>query len=379
MTRGVTVTLRSILFAAAALTIAGCGGGMGGGGGGGGQPQMNRPPAFTSAATVSVPENSTGTIYTATATDPDGNPLTFSLSGGADRTDFSISAAGALSFVATPDFEAPADADGNNIYLVQISVSDGMTSAVLDLAVTVTNGGSDAFAVRRVGVGFAQPLFVAPVPDGSGRVFVVEKAGRIRILNPQTGAINALPFLDIRGAISTDSERGLLGLATAPDFATTGTFYVHLTNLAGDIEIRRYQTLAGNRDLANPATADVILVVRAPEFLEPQWRLDRLRPGRQSLHFHRRRRQRRRPARKRPEPQRAARQDPPDQRGQRRLPGRSQPRLCDSRHESVRARRRIARNLGPWRCAIRSAPASTLSPRICGSAMSAREAGKRST
>jgi hypothetical protein len=52
------------------------------------------------------------------------------------------------------------------------------------------------------------------VPDGSGRVFVVEKAGRIRILNPQTGAIAATAFLVIRGTISTASERGLLGLAT---------------------------------------------------------------------------------------------------------------------------------------------------------------------
>jgi glucose/arabinose dehydrogenase len=258
---------RTLTALLGALALFGCGGdGMGGGGGGQPPPQGNRPPGFTSSPTVSVPENSTGTIYTATATDPDGNPLTFSLSGGADRTDFSISAAGALSFVATPDFEAPADADGNNVYLVQISVSDGMTSAVLDLGVTVTNGGSDSFAVRRVGAGFVEPLYVAPVPDGSGRVFVVEKAGRIRILNPQSGAINTLPFLDIRGGISSSSERGLLGLATAPDFASTGTFYIHLTNLAGDIEIRRYQTLAGNRDLANPASADVILVVPHPNF-----------------------------------------------------------------------------------------------------------------
>ena len=266
-TRGVAATFWSIMFmAAAALAVAGCGDGMGGGNGGGNPPPANGAPSFTSAQTVTVPENSTGTIYTATATDPNGDPLTFSLSGGADRADFSITAAGALSFVVTPDFEAPADADGNNVYLVQISVSDGMTSAVLNLSVTVTNGGSDAFAVRRVGVGFVQPLYVEPVPDGSGRVFVVEKAGRIRILNPQSGAIAATAFLDIRGTISSTGERGLLGLATAPDFASTGTFYVHLTNNAGDIEIRRYRTLAGNRDQADPTSANVILVVPHPNF-----------------------------------------------------------------------------------------------------------------
>ena len=100
---------------------------------------------------------------------------------------------GALSFAQNPDFEFPADADQNNVYLVQIAVSDGKTSATLDLDVTVTNAGPDAFRVARVGTGFGQPLYLTGVPDGSGRVFVVQKEGRIRILNPATGAIAADP------------------------------------------------------------------------------------------------------------------------------------------------------------------------------------------
>ena len=243
--------------------LLGCGGG--GGGGGGMQPGPgNRPPGFTSAATGNAAENSAGTIYQATATDPDGNPLNFSLSGGADRAAFAITAGGALSFVQTPDFEFPTDSDQNNVYLVQISVSDGITSTVLDLAVTVTNVGPDAFHVTRVGTGFAQPLYLTAVPDGSGRVFVVEQTGRIRILDPATGAIAATPFFDVSTQISTSGEQGLLGFATAPDFAASGTFYVYLNNLAGDIEIRRYRTLAGNRDRADPATQDIILAIAHP-------------------------------------------------------------------------------------------------------------------
>jgi glucose/arabinose dehydrogenase len=230
-------------------------------GGNGGPPpqQPNQPPSFTSAASVTVPENSGGAIYTATATDPDGDGLTFSLAGGADQAAFRITAAGALSFAAAPDFEAPADADGNNVYLVTLGVSDGTTSDTLGLTVTVTDTGPDEFAVTRVGVGFSQPLFVAPVPDGSGRIFVVQKTGLIRILNPPTGAIAPTPFLNVSGEVSTNSERGLLGLATAPDFATSGVFYVNLTNLAGDTEIRRYRTLAADRNRADPASADLIL------------------------------------------------------------------------------------------------------------------------
>jgi glucose/arabinose dehydrogenase len=227
-------------------------------------PSSNRPPAFTSPATATVPENSTGAVYNAAATDPDGNTLTFSLSGGADRNAFTITNAGALSFAQAPDFEAPADADGNNVYQVQLAVSDGMTSTTLDLSVTVTNGGPDGFRVRRVGTGFSQPLYLTAVPDGSGRVLVVQQGGLIRILDPATGTTASTPFLNVSGEISTGGERGLLGLALAPDFNSTGTFYVFLTDPTGHVQVRRYRTLSGNRNQADPATADTILDLPHP-------------------------------------------------------------------------------------------------------------------
>jgi glucose/arabinose dehydrogenase len=117
---------------------------------------------------------------------------------------------------------------------------------------------------RRVASGFAQPLYLAPVPGNSGRVFVVEQGGRIRILNPATGAITATPFLDVSGSISSGGERGLLGFATAPDFATSRTFYIYVTNPAGNTEVRRYRTMAGNLDVADPQSADVILTFNQP-------------------------------------------------------------------------------------------------------------------
>ena len=247
-----------------ALLLGSCGGGGGTGGGGTPPPPANRAPSITSPAAANAAENSNGTVYTATATDPDGNPLTFSLSGGADRALFSITGAGALSFSRPPDFEDPADADGNNVYQVQLAVSDGMTSATLDLSLTVTNVGPDGFRVRRVGAGFTAPLYLTAVPDGSGRVFVVEQVGRIWILDPATGSMGGTPFLNVAGQTTTDGERGLLGFAPAPDFNVTGIFYVYMTNTSGQIEIRRYATQPGNRDLANPATADVILVIDHP-------------------------------------------------------------------------------------------------------------------
>ncbi len=250
------------LIALVAIPLASCGSD----GAGTTPPASNRPPTFTSPATVSTPENVTGTVYTAAATDPDGNALSYSLSGGVDRAALSLTAAGALSFTTPPDFEAPTDADKNNVYLVQLSVSDGTASVTLDLAVTVTNAGVDAFQVRRVATGLNAPLYLTALPDGSGRVLVVEKAGLVRIVTPATGAITATPFLDISGTISTDGERGLLGLALAPDYTTSGIAYAYVTDLSGTIEVRKFQTAKGTRDRLDPATSDVIISIPHPGF-----------------------------------------------------------------------------------------------------------------
>lgn len=246
---------------ALALTLAACGGGGGSGGGGGGG---NAPPVFTSSATATILENTAGTIYTAAASDANGDPVTFALAGGGDSALFQITQAGALSFRIPPDFEAPADANRDNVYEVGIVASDGQASTPLTAQITVTNVVSGGFQVRRVGTGFASPVFVTALPDSSGRVLVVERAGRIRILNPATGAIAATPFLDIIGQVSTDGERGLLSVALAPDYATSGRAYVYLTALDGAVQLRRYTSPAGNRDALDAASGDVLLTIPHP-------------------------------------------------------------------------------------------------------------------
>ena len=217
---------RGIAAAALALSLAACGGGNGNGGGGGG---TNAPPAITSPATTSVAENMSGSFYSAAATDADGDPVTFSLAGGGDSALLQISAAGALSFRTPPDFDAPADANHDNVYEVGLVASDGQANTVLTLRITVTNATGGGFTVQRVGTGFAEPVFLTAFPDGSGRVLVVERAGRIRLLDPASGAVAATPFLDITGEVAFDGERGLLSVALAPDFATSGRAYVFLT------------------------------------------------------------------------------------------------------------------------------------------------------
>ncbi len=221
------------------LFLAACSGDGGGGGGGPTPtptpPPTNNAPSFTSAATASVAEN-TMLAYQASATDPDGNPITFSITGGADQARFTISAAGALSFAANPNFELPADADGNNVYAVQLRASDGTTNATLDLQVTVSNS-REGIAVRRVGTGFDQPIDVAAVPGDNSRVLVAEKTGGV--LFPHPGNRREGACLPTVTGLTTDGERGLLGIAPSPNYAATGEIMIHMTGALGTIFIRQ--------------------------------------------------------------------------------------------------------------------------------------------
>ncbi len=103
---------------------------------------VNIPPVFTSPAAFSVTEPAT-TVGSVVATDGDMDVLTYSITGGVDAARFSIDASsGALVFTAAPDFEAPADADANNTYLVEVTASDGNGGLTPQtITVTVVNSG----------------------------------------------------------------------------------------------------------------------------------------------------------------------------------------------------------------------------------------------
>jgi glucose/arabinose dehydrogenase len=250
--------VRLVSFSALAIALAACSGG-----GGPTPPPPNGAPVFSSPAAASATENVVGAFYTAAATDPEGAAVSFSLSGGADQSQFSITSAGALSFVSSPDFENPADANRDNVYEVTIRASDGSAASSLNLRVTVTDV-TDSFRVRRIASGLSQPLYLLGRGDGSNRVFIVEKAGQVEILNLDTDLFNPTPFLDVTSSINPSGEQGLLGMALAPDFATSGVFYVHVNNLNGDTEIRRYRTQTANPDLADASSMDVIFFADQP-------------------------------------------------------------------------------------------------------------------
>ena len=99
---------------------------------------VDETPVVTVGPSIKYAENGIGTVATYTATDPEGTAITWSLSG-VDSGPFSISSAGALTFNTPPDYEDPADADMDNVYLLTVEASDGTVTGALEVTVTVTD------------------------------------------------------------------------------------------------------------------------------------------------------------------------------------------------------------------------------------------------
>jgi glucose/arabinose dehydrogenase len=112
--------------------------------------------------------------------------------------------------------------------------------------------------VRLVRIGsFASPVFVT-APRGARKVqFVVEQGGRIMVV--RNGRKLGTPFLDISSQVTADGEQGLLSMAFAPDYASSGRFYVYFTDGDGDQRVVEYRRASANR--ADPGSARLVLAM----------------------------------------------------------------------------------------------------------------------
>jgi glucose/arabinose dehydrogenase len=114
-----------------------------------------------------------------------------------------------------------------------------------------------------VATGFNQPLFLTHAGDDSGRMFVVEKGGRIYIL--RGGQRVGRPFLDISDLVRSNGyEQGLLGLAFHPEYRNNGYFFVNYTDRSGHTVVARYQVSASDPNIADPSSATVIMRIEQP-------------------------------------------------------------------------------------------------------------------
>jgi glucose/arabinose dehydrogenase len=126
--------------------------------------------------------------------------------------------------------------------------------------------GDPAVQLVKIAGGLADPVNVAVPDDGTGRIFIVERVGRIRVLAAD-GTLLPDPFLDLTDLVQNDYlEQGLLGLAFHPDYASNGLFYVDFTDYHtnGDTFVMEFKVSADNPDVADRESGRLLLSIDQP-------------------------------------------------------------------------------------------------------------------
>jgi len=120
-----------------------------------------------------------------------------------------------------------------------------------------------SISLTRVADGFTRPVAIGNAGDGSGRLFVVEQGGTVRIV--RNGTVAPQPFLDISALVTAGGEQGLLGIAFPPGFAARQSFYINYINRTGigNSVIARY-SIGSSPDLADPASRQELLTIVQP-------------------------------------------------------------------------------------------------------------------
>ena len=165
-------------------------------------------------ASVSIDEGTRNTT-TVFATEGEGQAVAYAITGGADAALFVIDpVSGLLQFAATPDFETPGDAGGNNIYDVVVTASDGTLVDTQAISVTVRNLNDNAPVITSNGGGAAASVTINEGTRNLTTVFATEAEGQA-VTYAITGGADAALFV-------IDPVSGLLQFAATPDFETPG-------------------------------------------------------------------------------------------------------------------------------------------------------------
>jgi len=214
--------------------------------------EVGNAPVITSdgggaSANLNINEN-TSAVTTVTATDVDGDPVSYRIAGGADAAHFQIdSGTGVLSFVSAPDFDAPTDAGGNNVYDVVVEVSDGISVDAQTISVTVgdlndtapditSNGGGASASINAAEGSTAVTTVVATDADTTGsityRIAGGADAARFTI-NAATGALSFASTPDFEAPTDAGADNAYEVVVEADDGvqATQQALTVNVTDL----------------------------------------------------------------------------------------------------------------------------------------------------
>jgi glucose/arabinose dehydrogenase len=123
--------------------------------------------------------------------------------------------------------------------------------------------GPDTLALEPFASGLDAPVGITNAGDGSGRVFVNERGGRVRVMEAD-GTLLPDPFIDLSALVTAGDERGLLGLAFHPDFASNRRLFVYYTAAGDAADTLAELTATDDGTRADPASLRVLLSVPDP-------------------------------------------------------------------------------------------------------------------
>ena len=193
---------------------------------------VDEPPELVGESNMEYSEGPPGAVLTFTATDPEGEDVTWEL-GGTDAGVFDFEG-GVLSFATTTDYEAPADADSDNVYDVSVEASDGNNTSTLAVAVTVTDSneapvlvGPASFDHPEGGDGLVG-LYSASDPEGDGVEWAVsgEDASAFSI---EGGALRFATSTDYKAPVDADKDNVYELIVAATDGNNTTSLHATVT------------------------------------------------------------------------------------------------------------------------------------------------------
>lgn len=206
----------------------------------------------TGSLSVSIRGLPAGTDASVTVTGPGGFTRTLTSSATLEQLEPGTYAISATVFVSNLTTHTPSQASQT----CDVSVGD-------TCLVTVTYGSvALQLSLQLMADGLTEPVFLT-APNGDARQFVVERIGRIRIIDHDT--LLAAPFLDIRARVNFVGERGLLSMAFDPQYAANGNFYVYYVDLSGDVVVERFSSAPGSNVAGGSAGIVITIPHRGPE------------------------------------------------------------------------------------------------------------------
>ena len=225
-------------------------------------------PVFSSGSTASFPEGGTGTVYTAVAADSDNNAITFGLGSSKDEALFSISASGQVTFLATPDFESPADGNADNVYDIDIIATNGVNATTQTVAITVSDQNdppvitsASTASFQENGTGAAYTI-TATDPNGDGITFTLGNSNDEALFNIVNNLVTFNTSPDFENPSDANADNAYIIEVIATDSAGNSASQLVTINVTDDPTDVTAPVISGASSISaqeNATTASTIL------------------------------------------------------------------------------------------------------------------------